>query len=52
MANAVLSDAPKTALSLLNQDWYPSMLELETKVYSIDVCKKVAFFDHIIFIKN
>ncbi len=102
MASAVLSDDPKTALSLLNQedensmfgkrdvysnewlvnflegkmdivdtyairtffglssnndikytdDWYQSMIELETKAYSIDEYKKVAFFNHLIFKKK
>ncbi len=32
-------------------DWYQSMLELETKAYSIDEYKKVAFFNHLIFLK-
>ncbi len=99
MATAVMSDDPKTALSLLDQgaensmfgkrdvysiewitdllkdemtlidtygirtffglssnndikytdDWYQSMLELETKACSMDEYRKVAFFNHLIF---
>ncbi len=102
MASAVLSDDPRTALSLLNRedensmfgnrevysnewitdqlkdkmklvntygirtffglssnndikytdDWYQLMLELETKAYNIEEYKKVAFFNHLIFIKG
>ena len=102
MATAVMSDDPKTALSLLNQgaensmfgkrdvysnewitdllkdemtlidtygirtffglssnndikytdDWYQSMLELETKACSMDEYRKVAFFNHLIFAKK
>ncbi|MDY6338091.1 MAG: methyltransferase domain-containing protein [Saccharofermentans sp.] len=102
MATAVMSDDPKTALSLLDQgaensmfgkrdvysnewitdllkdemtlidtygirtffglssnndikytdDWYQSMLELETKACSIDEYRKVAFFNHLIFAKK
>lgn len=33
-------------------DWYQSMLELETKVSGMDEFKKVAFFNHLIFKKN
>ena len=33
-------------------EWYQSMLELETKTYSIDEYKKVAFFNHLIFEKR
>lgn len=102
MATAVMSDDPKTALSLLDQgaeksmfgkrdvysnewitdllkdemtlidtygirtffglssnndikytdDWYQSMLELETKACSMDEYRKVAFFNHLIFAKK
>lgn len=102
MATAVMSDDPKTALSLLDQgaensmfgkrdvysnewitdllkdemtlidtygirtffglssnndikytdDWYQSMLELETKACSMDEFRKVAFFNHLIFAKK
>lgn len=103
MANAVLSDDPKSALELLKNDesensmfgrrdvysndwledilkgkmsleniyalrvffglssnneikytdeWYNSMIELETKAYSVDEYKKVAFFNHLIFEKK
>lgn len=102
MATAVMSDDPKTALSLLDQEeensmfgrrdvysnewlnnlladkmtlintygirtffglssnndikytdeWYQSMLELETKACSIDEYAKVAFFNHLIFAKK
>ena len=33
-------------------EWYKSMLELETKAYSVDEYKKVAFFNHLIFEKK
>ena len=33
-------------------DWYRSMLELETKTYSMDEYKKVSFFNHLIFMKK
>lgn len=102
MATAVMSDDPKSALSLLDQgaeksmfgkrdvysnewitdllkdemtlidtygirtffglssnndikytdDWYQSMLELETKACSMDEYRKVAFFNHLIFAKK
>lgn len=102
MATAVMSDDPKTALSLLDQgaensmfgkrdvysnewitdilkdrmtltdtygirtffglssnndikytdEWYQSMLELETKACSMDEYRKVAFFNHLIFAKK
>lgn len=102
MAAAVMSDDPKSALSLLDQgaensmfgkrdvysnewitdllkdemtlidtygirtffglssnndikytdDWYQSMLELETKACSMDEYRKVAFFNHLIFAKK
>lgn len=102
MATAVMSDDPKTALSLLDQgaensmfgkrdvysnewitdilkdkmtltgaygirtffglssnndikytdEWYHSMLELETKACSMDEYRKVAFFNHLIFAKK
>ena len=102
IATAVMSDDPKTALSLLDQgaeksmfgkrdvysnewitdllkdemtlidtygirtffglssnndikytdDWYQSMLELETKACSMDEYRKVAFFNHLIFAKK
>lgn len=102
MATAIMSDDPKTALSLLDQgaeksmfgkrdvysnewitdllkdemtlidtygirtffglssnndikytdDWYQSMLELETKACSMDEYRKVAFFNHLIFAKK
>ena len=33
-------------------EWYNSMLELETRVGTIDDFKKVSFFNHLIFEKN
>ena len=33
-------------------EWYNSMLELETRVGTIDDFKKVSFFNHLIFTKN
>ncbi|MCR4648576.1 MAG: class I SAM-dependent methyltransferase [Lachnospiraceae bacterium] len=33
-------------------DWYQSMLELETKTYSMDEFKKIAFFNHLILKKK
>ena len=33
-------------------EWYNSMIELETKAYSVDEYKKVAFFNHLIFEKK
>lgn len=33
-------------------EWYSSMLELETRVGTIDDFKKVSFFNHLIFEKN
>jgi len=33
-------------------EWYRSMLELETKASTMDEFKKVAFFNHLIFSKN
>ena len=33
-------------------EWYKSMLELETRVGTIDDFKKVSFFNHLIFTKN
>ncbi len=33
-------------------DWYSSMLELETRTYGIEEYRKVAFFNHLIFKKN
>lgn len=33
-------------------DWYQSMLELETKACSMDEYRKVAFFNHLIFAKK
>ena len=32
-------------------EWYKSMLELETRVGSIEEFKKVSFFNHLIFTK-
>ena len=32
-------------------EWYQSMLELETKASNIDEYKKIAFFNHLIFKK-
>lgn len=34
------------------QEWYNSMLELETRVGSIEDFKKVSFFNHLIFEKR
>lgn len=33
-------------------EWYRSMLELETKAYSMDEFKKIAFFNHLMFRKK
>ena len=34
------------------EGWYRNMLELETKAYSIEEYKKVAFFNHLVFRKK
>ncbi len=35
-----------------SDEWYQSMLELETKVDAMDEFKKIAFYNHLIFEKK